>query len=102
MFISVFCIQIFFRGGFRKLFALKFVFDLIEEIVLFAMFDIIDTNVPNNVQQDMAEKHFKLKPNHSTLNIPENRFGKDYGKPRFPSISEEMCPANLFGHDMIF
>ena len=73
-----------------------------EEIVLFAMFAIIDTNVPNNVQQDMAEKHFKLKPNHSTLNIPENRFGKDYGKPRFPSISEEMCPASLFDHDMIF
>ena len=61
---------------------------LTEEIVWFAMFAIIDTNVPNNVQQDMAEKHFKLKRNHSSLNIPENRFGKDYGKPRFPSISE--------------
>ena len=51
----------------------------------------------------MAEKHLKLKPNHTTLQYgPENRFGKDYGKPRFPSTSEEMCPANLFGHDMIF
>ena len=36
-----------------------------EEIALFAMFAIIDTNVPNNVQQDMAEKHLKLKPNHT-------------------------------------
>ena len=29
------------------------------------MFAIIDINVPNNVQQDMAEKHLKLKPNHT-------------------------------------
>ena len=71
---------------------------LTQEMVVLALFD---SNVPNKDRQDMADRLLLLKP-ESLPTMPVNRFGKGYGKPRFPSLDADTSLADLLGHDSWF
>ena len=62
-----------------------------EMVVVLVLFD---SNVPNKDRQDMADRLVILKPD-TLPTVPVNRFGKGYGKPRFPSLDEETTLADL-------
>ena len=75
---------------------------LTSEMVTLALFS---NNVPNEVRRQLADRLLALKPSSKSNNnnLPQNRFGTGFGKPKFPTnISLSTTLADLAGPDSWF